>query len=240
MKTDLEREGFEAGRPEGAKNGSVSDPEDDKRKIKRVGARLPVALEWKDGEGMVRRTRGVTRDMSQHGIYCYTEEPVPARQPLNFDVVIPVEMTAGAPMALRCRARTVRSDSGGRQFGVAAQVEERQAVSLDSELGTESERRIERRVRPAAIAPVEYPGLRSEVRDVSARGAFVADERPLPLGRQFDLRFRLEENGPPIQVKAVVRRVDPQIGMAVEFTELPEETADYLARWTSDPERQEY
>lgn len=216
----------------------MSNVEDDKRKIKRVGARLPVALEWKSSQGTVRRTRGVTRDMSQQGIYCYTEEPVPAQQSLNFDVVFPVEMTAGAPMALHCRARTVRADSGGRQFGVAAEVEERQTVSLAGELGTESERRLERRVRPESSAPVEYPGLRSEVRDVSARGAFVADERPLPLGRQFELRFRLEENGPPIQVKAVVRRVDPQIGMAVEFTELPEETADYLARWTADPDRE--
>ncbi len=211
----------------------------DKRRIKRVGARLAVALEWKDGQGTVRRTRGVTRDMSQQGIYCYVEEPVPAQQSLQFDVVIPVEMTAGSPMALHCRARTVRSDTQGRrQFGVAAKVEERQAVPLEGNLDLETERRVERRVKPEIVAAVEYPGLSAEVRDVSARGAFVADERPLPLGRRFDLRFQLEENGPPIQVRAVVRRVDPQIGMAVEFTELPEETADYLSRWTSDPERE--
>lgn len=216
----------------------MSTGPDEKRRVKRVDTRLPVALEWKNGHGVIRRTRGVTRDMSQKGIYCYVEEPVPPQQAVQFDMVIPVEMTAGTSMALRCRATTVRTDSAARQFGVAAAVEHRESVSLGADLGLDPERRMQRRVKPEAASPVEYPGLRAEVRDVSATGAFIADERPLPLGRQFDLRFRLEEEGPPIQVRAVVRRVDPQIGMAVEFTELTQEAADYLTLWTGESDRQ--
>lgn len=204
--------------------------QEEKRGIRRVPTRLPVTLQWKNSRGALRRTRGVTRDLSQRGVYCFTEEPIPSRQAVEFDVIFPVEMTAGSPVALHCRAMTVRADSQERRYGVAASIESRRPIPLGDH-GLEAERRVQRRVRPPAEIPVEYPDLRSQIRDISPTGAFIADERPFPLGRKLTLRFRLDASLPPIEVQAVVRRADPQIGMAVEFIELSEDAAEQLNRY---------
>ena len=202
----------------------------EKREIKRVGSRLSVSLQWKNGRGTIRRTRGITRDLSQRGVYCYVEDPIPPNQPVEIDLIFPVEMTAGSPMALRCRGKTVRADAHERRFGIAAAIQTRQSIPLGDH-GLEAERRIQRRIRPVSIIPVEYPSLSAQVRDISPTGAFIADERPLPLGRKLDLRFRLDHSAPLIEVHAIVRRVDPQMGMAVEFTELSEEAAALLDQY---------
>jgi c-di-GMP-binding flagellar brake protein YcgR len=210
---------------------TVSEAE--KRNIRRVPTRLQVSLQWKNGDGKIKRTRGVTRDFSQRGVYCYVEDPIPAQHAVEFDVVIPVEMTAGSPLALHCSARTVRADTQERRFGIAATIESRQSIPLSGEPGTEAERRIQRRVRPPVVIAVEFPSVNSQIRDLSPTGAFIADERPFPLGRKLTLRFRLDESGPTIEVHAIVRRVDPQMGMAVEFIELTEEAAEILDQYGS-------
>jgi PilZ domain-containing protein len=192
-----------------------------------------MSLQWTNEKGMIKRTRGITRDLSQRGVYCHVEDPIPVNQDLEFDVFIPVEMTAGNAMALHCRARIVRTDSHDRRFGVAASIDSRKPVSLEGD-SLDPQRRLRPRVRPARPTPVEFPTATSEIRDLSPTGAFIADERPFPLGRKLDLRFRLDGNGPAISVQAVVRRVDPQIGMAVEFTELSHETYHLLTEYAAN------
>jgi PilZ domain len=191
-----------------------------------------MSLQWTNGNGIIKRTRGMTRDLSQRGVYCHVEDPIPVDQTLEFDVVIPVEMTAGNAMALHCRARIVRVDTQERRYGVAASIESRKPIPLGGE-ALDPQRRIRSRVRPAKPTPVEFPSVTSEIRDLSPTGAFIADERPFPLGRKLDLRFRLDGTGPTIAVQAVVRRVDPQMGMAVEFTELSEETYRLLNEYAA-------
>jgi PilZ domain len=185
---------------------------------------------------MIKRTRGLTRDLSQRGVYCHVEDPIPLDQSLEFDVFIPVEMTAGSAMALHCRARIVRVDTKDRRYGIGASIESRKPVTLGGQ-SLDPQRRIRRRVRPTKLTPVEFPSVSSEIRDLSPTGAFIADERPFPLGRKLDLRFRLDGTGPSIAVQAVVRRVDPQIGMAVEFTELSEETYHLLNEYAAQNDR---
>lgn len=185
---------------------------------------------------MIKRTRGVTRDLSQRGVYCNVEDPIPADQPLEFVVVIPVEMTAGTAMALQCRAKIVRVDTQERRYGIAASIESRKPIAL-GEQSLDPQRRIQPRVRPAKVTPVEFPGTGSQIRDLSPTGAFIADERPFPLGRKLNLRFRLDGIGPSLEVQAVVRRVDPQIGMAVEFVELSEETYRLLNEYAAQNNR---
>ncbi len=193
---------------------------------------LPITLQWKNGNGMIHRTRGVTRDLSQRGVYCHLEDAIPPDQQFDFVVVFPVEMTAATAIALHCRAKAVRLDTKDRRVGVAAVIEARTPVSLSAQ-DLESERRVRNRVRPACAMPVEFPEVRSQIRDLSPTGAFIADERPFPLGRKLNMRFRLDGRGPVIEVQAIVRRVDPQIGMAVEFTELSEEAAALLVQYAA-------
>jgi PilZ domain len=195
-----------------------------------------MSLQWTNGNGIIKRTRGVTRDLSQRGVYCHVEDPIPVNQTLEFDVVIPVEMTAGTAMALHCRAKIVRVDTKERRVGIAASIESRKPITLNGQ-SLDPQRRLQRRIRPSKLTPVEFPSITSEIRDLSPTGAFIADERPFPLGRKLDLRFRLDGTGPTIAVQAVVRRVDPQIGMAVEFTELSQETYQILNEYAAQNDR---
>jgi PilZ domain len=197
-----------------------------------VPTQLPISVQWKNGNGMIRRTRGVTRNLSQRGVYCHIEDAIPPEQEFDFVVVFPVEMTAATAIALHCRAKAVRLDTQDRRVGVAAVIESRTPVTLTAQ-DLENERRVRNRVRPASLMPVEFPEIRSQIRDLSPTGAFIADERPFPLGRKLSMRFRLDGQGPTLEVQAIVRRVDPQIGMAVEFTELSEEAATLLAQYAS-------
>jgi hypothetical protein len=198
-----------------------------------MDVRVPILLEWTPGRGIIRRLRGLTSDISPLGVYCYIEEPVPEGRPIEFDIIFPAEITATAPLAIHCRGTALRTQKEGRLFGLAASIEARETRDFSGQ-GLEHERRIRLRIKPGPSLSVEYPGLRSEIRDLSETGAFIADERPLPVGRHLDLRLRVDESGPSLQVRAVVRRVEPQVGMAVEFTSLSEESAVSLRQMVAE------
>ncbi len=198
---------------------------DERRTQKRMEVGLPILLEWSPGRGIIQRLRGFTTDISLFGVYCYVQEPIPEGRPIEFDVVFPAELTSTAPLVLHCRGTALRSEQEGRLFGLAASIESRETREL-REQRLESEQRLHRRIKPDHSISVECPGLRAVIRDLSETGAFIADERPLPVGRQLDLRFPVDGgSGLPIQVRAVVRRVEPHVGMAVEFTSLSQEAA---------------
>lgn len=203
-----------------------SIPPSVKRREKRLQVAVPIVIEWRAGSA-IRRARGVTRDVSREGVYCFLEEPVPAGQAVEFDLVFPGELTAAEPLALHCRGTAVRSEVQNRRFALAASIESHEPLR-SAELGIESERRVQPRVKPKAAMVVEYPGLRALIRDLSPTGAFIEDERPLPVGRTIELRLCGDAIEPAIQVRAIVRRVEPQVGMGVEFITLSEEARSRL------------
>lgn len=81
------------------------------------------------------------------------------------------------------------------------------------------ERRAQRRIRLAQVVPVEYPDYQPRLRDLNLGGAFIEDPRPIPRGRVIQVRFYLG-NQSAVQGRAMVRRVEPDVGMAVEFIEM--------------------
>jgi len=194
----------------------------EKRVAKRLGVGVPIVIEWRAEGGAIRRTRGVTRDISQQGLYCFLETPVPSGLPVEFDVVFPTELTAAQPLALHCQGKALRSDVQDRRFGLAASIEAHQPLQT-APVGLQPERRIRQRIRPASALLVEYPGLRALIRDLSTTGAFIEDERPLPVGRMLDLHLCGDGIEPAIEVRAVVRRVEPHMGMAVEFVAMTQD-----------------
>ncbi len=80
-------------------------------------------------------------------------------------------------------------------------------------------RRSQPRVKPAKAVGVEYPDYHPRVRDLSLDGAFIEDHRPVARGRLVLVRL-LSEGQQPIVAKAIVRYVEPQVGMGVEFIEM--------------------
>ncbi|MFQ5926518.1 MAG: PilZ domain-containing protein [Terriglobia bacterium] len=205
---------------------SSARPEE-RREQRRVGLNIPILLEWRADGGHIRRARGVTRDISRRGVYCFLEEPLPNGQCVEFDIVFPGELTAAEPLALHCRGTAVRSEVQERRFGLAASIEVHEPLRAAAP-GAETERRVRPRIKPESALVVEYPGLQTLIRDISTTGAFIEDERPLPVGRVIDLGLRRTSSHPPIELRAVVRRVEPQVGMAVEFIALSEEAEAQL------------
>ncbi len=202
----------------------------ERRSTKRVPTVLPICFEWHHNETEVRRTRGTTRDISNHGVHCFLERGLPPGLAVEFEVVFPAEVTASEPLKLRCKGKVLRCEVVGRRFGVTASIDGFEVIDVAEALA-DYDRRSHSRVIPPEAIVAEYPGLRSVVRDLSPTGAFVEDDRPFPVGRVIDLRLRGEGLEIPIQVKAIVRRVEPQIGMAVEFVALSKDARAQLQQF---------
>ncbi len=208
----------------------------ERRATNRVRTVLSVYFEWETPENELRRTRGTTRDVSPHGIFCFIEDALMPEQVVTFEMVFPADLTGSSPIRLRCQGRVVRLEALGRRFGVGVSIEAHE-ISESVEVADDSDRRTNARLRPRSSMVVEYPGLRSTVRDLSPTGAFIEDERPLPVGRVLAIRLRADGFDGEIEAKAIVRRVEPQIGMAVEFVAIPKESnqrlQDFLANHSS-------
>ena len=102
----------------------------------------------------------------------------------------------------------------------------------------EHERREDLRKPPPRPLLVEYPELTPRIRDISPSGALIEEQRPLRPGRVFKLRI-LDPAGSPFEIKAMVRRNIPDVGMTVEFLEMDEETRRRLRRLLSVTEKTE-
>jgi PilZ domain len=202
-------------------------PNVERRRALRIPTVLPICFEWHSAEEEIHHTRGTTKDVSRFGVYCYLENPLSPGLHVDFDVVFPRELTATDPMKLYCGGNVLRSEIQDRRFGLVASIETHKIMDAVED-ASDSDRRSQFRVVPPEAIVAEYPGLRSVIRDLSPTGAFIEDNRPFPVGHLIDLRLRGDSLAVPIQVKAIVRRVEPQIGMAVEFVALTKPTREIL------------
>lgn len=202
----------------------------DRRRAPRVATVLPICFEWQAGDDEIRHTRGFTRDVSRFGIYSFLESPLSPGLAVGFEMVFPRELTATEPMKLWCHGQVLRSEVQERRFGLVTTIEDHEILEA-GDAGPESDRRSNHRVIPPEAIVAEYPGLRSVIRDLSPTGAFIEDNRPFPVGHLIDLRLRGESLPEPLHIKAIVRRVEPQIGMAVEFVSLSKSARALLSNF---------
>lgn len=79
----------------------------------------------------------------------------------------------------------------------------------------ERDRRLEPRLEGAEIS-VEFLAPIPRARDLSTSGLYIEDPHPLQRGQTVELRLTLGST-PSIVVTAMIRRVEPGVGMAVEF-----------------------
>ena len=181
----------------------------------RVPAAIPIRFEWLTVGGELLRARGVMRDLSDRGVYCYIEHPLTVGLQVGFDILNPAELTGREPVMFRCRGRVLRCERLRNRFGVAVSIQSHQAVDT-----TKLYRRAYDRIFPPSPVVATYAGLHSVVRGLSRVGAFIEDHHPLPVGYKIELRLQAQEWSGEIIVQVIVRRVEPDTGMGVEFVAL--------------------
>jgi len=202
----------------------------DQRGSQRVALSSPIRVEWLTAGGDLLSTRGMTRDISSAGIYCYIEHPLATGLDVEFDIPFPAELTGAEPLMFRCRGQVLRTERLRNGFGIPVLIQSRHLIEAG-----ELHRRGYVRVHSPVVA--EYSGLRATVRDLSLSGAFIEDYDPLPVGREIEPHLKDQDLRGEIIAQAVVRRIEPHVGMAVEFVALfadaERRLREFLARRTA-------
>ncbi len=99
----------------------MTDSKQERRTGRRVTARVPVSI--KTQAGSVEAT-GFTRDLSNGGLFLYTDSRIAAGSELEMVLILPPELTQGAKQWVCCQASVVRVEDGkdGANLGVAATI----------------------------------------------------------------------------------------------------------------------
>jgi PilZ domain len=98
-------------------HGNMSN---DRRSRERVVARVPVRV--RNGPGNPDLS-AQTRDVSNNGIFLYTESRMTEGSDVELVLILPPELTSGEKCWVCCHARILRVEQGpGKDFGVAAEI----------------------------------------------------------------------------------------------------------------------
>src|SRR5207244_844265 len=85
-------------------------------------------IEWLTSEGDLLSTRGMTRDISSVGVYCYIDHPLATGLEVEFDVLFPAELTGAEPLMFRCRGRVLRTETLRKGFGIPVSIQSRHLI----------------------------------------------------------------------------------------------------------------
>ena len=93
----------------------------ERRSRSRIAVDVPVSI--KSGPDR-QQASGQTRDLSESGIFLYTDSQVAEGSELEMVLVLPAEITKGEKRWVCCQASIVRveEDPGGGRRGVAADI----------------------------------------------------------------------------------------------------------------------
>lgn len=87
----------------------------------RYRCQLPVVV---SGGPNAAGRRGVTRDVSEIGIFFYADSWSADTSDFEFRTIMPPQVTRGESRRALCRATVVRVEQGPSKIGVAARIEE--------------------------------------------------------------------------------------------------------------------
>jgi hypothetical protein len=91
----------------------------DRRSSKRIPAKVPVQVRSSGAE-----ISAESRDISESGIFLYTNSPIAAGSDVELVLILPPEITAGEKCWVCCHARILRVEQeSGKRFGAAAQIQ---------------------------------------------------------------------------------------------------------------------
>jgi|SRR3954471_1407746 hypothetical protein len=99
----------------------MTESKSERRFSPRISVRTPVTI--KTGNGAPPRT-GLTRDLSQNGVFFYSDSEIAEGTQLEMVLILPKELTAGERKWVCCQASIVRVQQGdGKSVGLAASID---------------------------------------------------------------------------------------------------------------------
>jgi hypothetical protein len=101
----------------------MSKAQPEKRHARRYPMKMPVTVQVKNGS--VREVPCETRDVSQSGMFLYTDSEVHEGSEIEIVAMLPPEITQSGSAWVCCHARVVRVEqpSGNEPQGIAAVIE---------------------------------------------------------------------------------------------------------------------
>jgi len=109
----------------------MHESKSERRARGRVPAEVPIAINSRDGKV---QTTGTSRDLSENGIFFYSETRLAPGSELEMVLVLPPEMTQGERRWVCCQASVVRVETGIEKgmekgsFGLAASIRSMQVL----------------------------------------------------------------------------------------------------------------
>jgi hypothetical protein len=99
----------------------MAERKPERRSGQRIAAQVPVSIKCRQGSV---QTTGYTRDLSQSGIFLYTDSHIVEGSELEMVLILPEEVTQGGKRWVCCRALVVRVEDSvdGSDFGLAANI----------------------------------------------------------------------------------------------------------------------
>ena len=93
------------------------------RRAERFNLELPLTVRWTEGSDQ-REAQTVTQDLSSGGVYFFLPEGIPEGAAVEVEMMMPMQISLGAPMRVRCQGRIRRCElKAGDQAGMATAIE---------------------------------------------------------------------------------------------------------------------
>jgi len=99
----------------------MTEQKSDRRSSPRIPVRTPVTIKTKNGG---TKHTGFTRDLSQNGVFFYSDSEIAEGTQLEMVLILPAELTAAEKKWVCCQASVVRVQAGdGKSVGLAASID---------------------------------------------------------------------------------------------------------------------
>jgi hypothetical protein len=79
------------------------------RRAERFNLELPLTVRWMEGSEQ-REAQTVTQDISSGGVYFFLPEGIPEGTAVEVEMMMPMQISLGAPMRVRCHGRIRRCE----------------------------------------------------------------------------------------------------------------------------------
>jgi PilZ domain len=105
----------------------MADSKVERRSGRRIQADIPLSIKLPQGE---LEAIGRSRDLSESGIFFYTDAQIGEGSELEMVLILPPELTQGEKRWVCCQASVVRLEerNGGGEVGVAAVIKNLQVL----------------------------------------------------------------------------------------------------------------